>query len=141
MRSKLLLFVFLFLSAYMTPVYAQAESDPFELPHPTTHEPGVWIPPWVQRLHLTTDAKLKTCTEEQTARAAQTAEKNAEIAARIAAYSALKDGLGHTQSQLANVQQQLQDSKASSETRLVWALIATGGALLTGTVLALQAAF
>jgi hypothetical protein len=138
---KKLLLIILFFSACVTPAYAQAESDPFELAHPVTGEPGVWIPPWVQRLHLETDAKLKTCTEEKAVEYAVLVEKNAEISERIAAYSALKDGLGHTQTQLANVQKQLQDAKASSEKRLVWALIATGGALLTGTVLALQAVF
>lgn len=138
---KKLLLIALFLGSCMTPVYAQAESDPFPLAHPVTGEPGVWIPQWAQRLSLETDAKLKTCTETLSLEDKFAAEKNAEISERIAAYTALKDGLDHTQVQLIAVQKQLQNEASASHNRLVWALIATGGALVTGTILALHAVF
>ena len=138
---KKLLLIVLLVSSCMTPAYAQAESDPFELAHPVTGEPGVWIPPWVQKLHLETDAKLHTCTETLTLKDQQLAEKNAEISSRIAATEDVRSALGHTQVQLMVESSKLRAAEAASEKRLIWAWVATGGALIAGVVLAVDAVF
>lgn len=141
MKKKAFLVFVLFFSACMTPVYAKAESNPFELPHPTTGEPGVWIPPWVQRLHLETDAKLQTCLEVSKAQATMLAEKEAEISSRIAGTEAVRDALRQTQTQLVSEQIRLSAATASSERRFIWAIVATGVALVTGTILTIDAVF
>lgn len=138
---KKLLITCVFLSACMTPVYAQAESDPFKLPHPVTGEPGVWIPPWVQKMHLDTEVQLKTCTETITLKDQKLAEKDAEIANRILGTEDIRAALGHTQAQLMAEQARLRAAKSTAESRLLWALVATGGAIIAGTVLTLEAVF
>lgn len=123
----------------VVPAFARAESDPFELPNPTTGEPGVWLPVWAQRLSLKEHAELQLCTEAYDEDQKLIAEKNAEISERITATTLLKSGLKNAQSQLAGVQQQLKDARNSSQNRLVWALIATGGVLVSGIVLTIVA--
>lgn len=122
----------------MTPVYAHAESDPFELPHPVTGEPGVWIPVWAQKIQLETDSKLKLCTDAFDNDQALIAEKNAEISDRVAAATALQDALKHTQEQLAAEHTQLEAAKSSAEARWLWAVVATSVAVVTGTILTLN---
>lgn len=138
---KKLLLIALFLGSCMTPAYAQAESDPFELAHPVTGEPGVWVPPWVQKLHLTTDAKLKTCTDTLSLQEALVREKNEELEARISATEDVRTALGHTQAELMYEQARLRAAEASSEKRFIWAIVATSVAIVTGTILTFDAVF
>lgn len=133
---KIVYLVALFLSTCV-PAYAQ-ESEPFELPHPVTGEPGVWIPPWVQKLHLETDAKLKLCTASFDADQQLIAEKNAEIIERIAAAADLQHGLVHTQAVLADAQAKRNEAENVAENRLVWAWVATGIAAVTGIFLTID---
>jgi hypothetical protein len=133
---KLIFLVALFLSTCV-PAYAQ-QSEPFVMPHPITGEQGVWIPPWVQELHLQTDAKLKLCTASFDADQQLIAEKNEEIVERIAATTNLQHALANTQTALGTAQTRQQEAETASENRLVWALVASGVAAVTGIILTID---
>lgn len=122
----------------LAPTIAHA-SDPFELPHPTTKEPGVWIPLWAQRATLEMNVQLNICTRERGVLQDIIEEKNAEIADRISATTDLRTAVDAQTRVMADLKQKLDLSKARSERNLIWALVATGGAVLTGTVLTIVA--
>jgi hypothetical protein len=133
---KTVFFVALFLSTCV-PAYAQ-QSEPFVMPHPVTGEQGVWIPPWVQELHLQTDAKLKLCTESFDADQALINEKNQEINERVAAVTDLQHALANTQTGLAEARTKRQEAETASENRLLWAWVATSVAAVTGIILTID---
>lgn len=133
MTKALLVLLFL-----LTPAVAHA-SDPFELPHPTTKEPGVWVPLWAQRLTLEMNTKLNTCTQERDGLNKLVLEKNAEVTASLAAVKTLSAALEADTKVIADLKQKLSVSKTVSERNYVWALIATGSALVTGTILVVVA--
>lgn len=119
--------------------HAAAQDDKtsaFEMAHPETREPGVWIPVWLQQEHLQTDAKLQTCTEESVTKTRQLAEKGAEAAAAVLAATELRDSVEGLEMTVAAQEQALQAEEAASEDRLVWAWTSTAVGVVALSVLA-----
>jgi len=63
----MVIFAVIFLVWFVScePVYAQDRTDPVDMAHPVTKEPGAWIPRWLQKDHLELESRLKTCIEVQ----------------------------------------------------------------------------
>lgn len=123
----------------LVPALARAESEPFALPHPTTGEPGVWIPPWVQKIHLDTDAALKTCNLMRDALTLRSTETSAELSARSAALFDLQQSIDALNTQLIAEDLRAQEAESAAKGRMIWALTTTGGVLVAVGVIILQA--
>lgn len=130
---------FLTLLLLTLPTVAAAQSDPFELPHPTTGELGVWIPVWAQKLHLDTDLALRVCSTEREVLLSKLSVQDAELTERRAAIVDLNESITALNTQLVAESQTAQLAEEASHNRLIWALLATGGVVVTGTILAVVA--
>ncbi len=116
------------------------ETDPYEHAHPTTGEPGVWIPVWLQQIELARKAALGTCQEQRTKRDEQLTERTAEIESRKQAQlevMAANSGLKET---LAITSLQREEAEDRAETRLIWAWTSTGAAAVAVLVAVLSVA-
>jgi hypothetical protein len=123
---------------WLLPAFARAESEPFALPHPTTGEPGVWIPPWVQKIHLDTDLALKTCNLERDALTSKVSENAAELSARSAAIADLQESVAALNTQLIAEDLRAQEAESTAKNRMIWALTTTGGVVVATLVIVLQ---
>lgn len=137
MRLCLCVFVVLALCISASTASAQ-ESPPFELTHPVTGEAGVWIPLWVQKLHLQTDAALKTCFKEQSTLHLQVQTQTLELRERKAAELELDVAVTALRTQLASESRRANKAQNTSTARLHWALVATGSAIVAAAVITVQ---
>lgn len=119
---------------------AQDKTDPYEHPHPTTGEPGVWIPVWLQQAELARKAELTTCKAERTEKVAEAAERTAEAASLRSANLEVTAANSGLKEHSAVLGLQLEESEDDAATRLTWAWTSTGAALVAISVLVLQAA-
>jgi hypothetical protein len=104
-----------------------------------TGEPGVWIPPWVQKIHLDTDSALKTCNLMRDALTLRSTETSAELSARSAAIFDLQESITSLNTQLVAEDLRAQEAENTSKNRMIWALTTTGGVVVATLVIVLQA--
>lgn len=132
--------VFLCALLFAVPALAQDKTDPYEHPHPTTGEPGVWIPVWLQQIELARKAELQTCKDERSSKTQEAVERTQEAASLRAAnleVTAANSGL----KELSATQGfQLDEARDDADTYETWAWTSTGAALVAISVIVLQAA-
>jgi len=123
----------------MLPLSAQADdrTDPYATPHVETGEPGVWIPLWLQQVHLQTDAKLQTCVESSNKDRQALAERSEEATTASQAAEELREANTSLQRSLEASEAAHAQQQDDAETRLVWAWTSTGAATVAISVLVL----
>lgn len=118
------------------PACAQVtETQPFDMQHPETQEPGAWIPRWLQVEHLHTENDLKTCTEKTSKQDQALGARETELEHRQAALEESKQAEVALQTSLAHTKVRLQEEQDSNEAKGDW-LIVTTTTSVVATVLA-----
>lgn len=112
------------------------DTDPIVLEHPTTGEKGTWIPDWLKREHLLTEAQLQSCTEQTSKQDQELGARKVELQHRTAALEQSKQAEKALQTSLAHTKVRLQETEEDSETKSDW-LIVTTTTSVVATVLAI----
>jgi len=140
MTRTLLALLFL-LAVPCEPAFAQdvpvTSTDPFDMPHPTTHEPGAWIPRWLQAEQLKAENDLKVCYETGVLREQQMTLRADETRHLTAALEAEKQAAESVRASLASTSAALSAQGSENRTLRVW-VWALGGTTV-GVVLATTA--
>jgi hypothetical protein len=123
-----------------SPALAQDKTDPFELPHPTTGEPGVWIPVWLQRIELSRKQELTMCQAQRTLMGETISEQKAHAASLKAANLEITAANAGLKDHSAALGLQLEEARGDNAVYERWAWGSTGAALVAISVLVLQAA-
>jgi len=110
------------------PVHAQ-KTDPVDMVHPDTKEPGAWIPRWLQKDHLETESKLKACLVVVDKRTKALDKRNEESRKRTLALDREKKASRQVTTALAATEVQLEEAKEKNNL-LVHLLYGTTGAAL-----------
>jgi hypothetical protein len=119
---------------------AQDKTDPYEHPHPTTGEPGVWIPVWLQQVELARKAELESCKAEREAKAQEAAERAQEAASLRSANLEVTEANSGLKELSAAQGLRLGEAQEDADARLIWAWTSTGAAVVAISVIVLQAA-
>jgi hypothetical protein len=122
--------VFALLPAQTVQAQDTALTDPLDLAHPKTGEPGLWIPGWLQQVELQRKADLKTCTETSANTASTLAERTAEVVSARRANTEQQSANEAVRASLTATSAALEESERVSNARFYWALGSTGAAVV-----------
>lgn len=120
---------------WATPVVAQED-----MKHPTTGEAGAWIPRWLQKEHLVTDAKLKTCDKVTTTQKKELQAKDREAKNLDLALYQEKEASEVIVKALADTSLVLEEEIEHNNTLNTWLWGTSSTALIATTVLVLVVA-
>lgn len=106
MMRLLLAFAMVALWLWLITIEASAQDTPTRtLPvhaaHPTTGEPGTWIPQWLERDHVLEAAELDNCRTERERLQAELLERRKEVAELRKALAEQDDAMAAAQGALA----------------------------------------
>ena len=90
------------------------------MPHPATHEPGAWVPRWLQVEQLKTENDLKVCYETGVLREQQMTLRGEETRHLTAALEAEKQAAESVRASLASTSAALETQKSETSTLRVW---------------------
>ena len=114
------------------------KTDPFPLANPTTGEPGMWTPVWLQQEILKTDAALKSCSAERAAQMQILHEDALQLHDLSAADTELQQGLETLKKQVALEHTLATQADNKAQTRLYWAIGSTGAAAVAILILLVE---
>lgn len=80
---------------------AQERTLPVHAAHPTTGEPGTWIPQWLERDHVLEAAELEHCRTERETLQVELRERQAEVAELRKALAEQDDAMDAAEGALA----------------------------------------
>jgi hypothetical protein len=135
--TKLLLLIVLLLVPSL--VCAQDRTEAFQLPHPETGEPGVWVPTWLQQEFLLTESTLQSCEKERTTYRLELKERQLELKEVYSATLNLQSALEQQKRYSAAQRVRADDAEDTSQGRLLWATTSTGAAAVAILLLVLEA--
>ena len=110
---------------------------PFEMDHPDTGEPGVWIPRWVEREHLIDANKLQLCLKDATffeLELEAVAQRHEEVVQLIAVIEENRDA-ARDEALVATKSLNKAESRLERRLRAVWGLVGASAVLAGTTVL------
>jgi hypothetical protein len=107
-----------------------AQTDPYEHPHPTTGEPGVWVPVWLQRVELKRKADLTVCQASTQLQADALAARVAEVEALRSANLEVTEAVEGLKEYGAALGVQREQTEKKAARRWVWAWTSTGAAVV-----------
>lgn len=140
MLTKLYAFVALLFLGILAPAHVRAqETAPFVLAHPTTGEPGVWVPTWLQQDFLLDAAELKNCEAVRETQVFELTERALELHETKEASTELQHSIESLKIELTVTRSEAQDAKGSAERRLYLAIGSTAAAVVAVTILLIDA--
>lgn len=119
---------------------AQPLTDPYEHPHPTTGEAGVWVPVWLQRVELKRKADLTTCQASTQLQADALAARAAEVEALRSANLEITEAVAGLKNHSAALGVRAEAAEKKAARRWVWAWTSTSAAAVALLTLVLVSA-
>lgn len=121
------------------PAAAQGQTDPLVLAHPETGEAGVWIPSWLQKEFLLTEAKLGSCLEKNAVYQLELEQRRLQITELREASVDLTVSVDQLKTHAADLRTRAEEAEGAAQDRLLWAMASTGGATVAILLLILEA--
>ena len=134
---RVLVLAFLFTLA-CPELSAAQETDPFVLAHPTTGEPGVWIPTWLQQDFLLDAAELKSCKAVRDTQIFEMTERALELHETQSAANDLKESIESLKLELTVARSEEADARGQAARRLYLAIGAGSAAVVALSILLVQ---
>jgi hypothetical protein len=115
------------------------DTQPFELQHPDTKEPGTWIPRWLQMEHLHVEHELSLCQTTSNKRIQLLGKKDRELKLRAEALDEEKKASRAATEVLGAATLQLEQEKEKNDalSDWLWGTSSAGAALAIALVLVL----
>lgn len=119
--------------------YTITDTDPFELAHPETKEPGEWIPAWLKIEHLLMEEDLISCRDSVRISDQALGERSEEAKHRKAEAAEEKAAREKVEASLAVTETELQEEKDRNSvlSKVIWGT--SGATVVAVTVIIIQA--